>query len=127
VVSLKAILSRRSANGVMRDFSEMDVVIKGFMQGLENLGLRKRIERIYLFGSRAKGTGKPNSDYDLLIVASSPDKEFRNKIYDIVIDVLLETQRVISLKIFKTKEFKRLCRMQTPFMQNVLREGIRIG
>jgi len=105
---------------------KMDTVIEKFIQGLEDINLKREIEKIYLFGSRATGAERPDSDYDLLIVTSSPNKKFRDKIYDIVVDILLEMQRVVSLKIFKTEEFKRLCRMQTPFMQNVLREGIRI-
>ncbi len=105
----------------------LDSILKRFLQGLEDLDLRDKIEKIYLFGSRAKGTERPDSDYDLLIVAPSPDKSFRKKIYDVVVDILLEHQRVVSLKIFKTEEYKRLCRMGTPFMRNVLKEGIRIG
>jgi len=106
---------------------KLDAVLKRFLQGLEELDLREKIEKIYLFGSRAKGTERPDSDYDLLIVTAFPDKSFRSKIYDVVVDILLESQRVVSLKIFKTEEFKRLCRMQTPFMRNVLKEGMRIG
>ncbi|MDO8748544.1 MAG: nucleotidyltransferase domain-containing protein [Candidatus Omnitrophota bacterium] len=106
---------------------KIDPVIKQFLDGLERLGLKQKIEKVYLFGSRAKGIERPDSDYDLLIVSSLPDKEFKSKIYDIAVDILLETGRDVSLKIFKTEEFNRLCRMRTPFTQNVLKEGIRIG
>jgi uncharacterized protein len=106
---------------------KIDSVLKQFLDGLERLGLKRRIEKIYLFGSRAKGIERPDSDYDLLIVSSLPDKEFRSKIYDIAVDILLETGRDVSLKIFRTEEFSRLCKMRTPFTQNVLKEGIRIG
>ncbi|MFQ5680601.1 MAG: nucleotidyltransferase domain-containing protein [Candidatus Omnitrophota bacterium] len=105
----------------------MDAVLEKFLRGLKDLGLRNRIERIYLFGSRAKGRERPSSDYDLLIVSPHPDKGLKSKLYDIVVDLLLETQRVVSLKIFPSAEFRRLRRMQTPFMQNVLKEGVRIG
>lgn len=104
-----------------------DEVIEKFIAGIERAGLTNKIEKMYLFGSRARGDERPDSDYDILIVTNHPNREFRSKIYDVVIDVLLETQRDISLKIRKTEEYKRLCRMRTPFMQNVLREGIRIG
>jgi len=113
--------SRDSAN------PRIDPVIKQFLDGLERLGLKQRIDKIYLFGSRAKGTERPDSDYDLLIVSSLPDKEFKSKIYDIAVDILLKTGRDVSLKIFKTGEFSRLCGMRTPFTRNVLKEGIIIG
>ncbi|MBE0478704.1 nucleotidyltransferase domain-containing protein [Candidatus Aerophobetes bacterium] len=102
-----------------------DPIILKFIKDSKNL--RERIERIYLFGSRARGNEKPDSDYDLLIVADHPDAKFREKIYDIVIDILLETGKLISLKIFTGKEFRKLCQAHTPFMKNIQREGIRIG
>lgn len=104
-----------------------DEVIEKFLRGITDSGLREKIERMYLFGSRARGDERPDSDYDLMIVSDQPDREFRDKIYDIVIDIFLETGRDISLKIYKTPEFQRLRGMQTPFMKNVLREGIKIG
>jgi len=56
------------------------------------------MEEIYLFGSRAKGEERPDSDYDLLIIVNRPDKEFR-----------------------------KLSRLRTPFIENVLKEEIKIG
>jgi predicted nucleotidyltransferase len=85
-----------------------DEVIEKFLEGIERAGLRKKIERMYLFGSRARGD-------------EQPDREFRDRLYDIVIDILMETSRDISLKIRKTEEYKRLCRMRTPFMRNALK------
>jgi predicted nucleotidyltransferase len=104
-----------------------DEVIGKFLEGVKDAGLMKSIGKMYLFGSRARGDERPDSDYDLLIVADQLDREFRNKLYDIAVDIFLATGRDISLKIYKTQEFRRLRRMQTPFMRNVLQEGIRIG
>ena len=42
-------------------------------------------------------------------------------------DVLLDEGRLISLKVFSKSEFSSLKAMNTPFIQNVLREGIKIG
>lgn len=106
---------------------DTDGVIQRFRQGLKVKRIDTRIEKMYLFGSRARGTERPDSDYDFLIVADSPDKEFRSRLYDIVVEIFLDTGRDVSLKIFKTVEFKRLKRMQTPFMRNVLKEGVKIG
>jgi len=116
----------KKVNGYRLDSRKMeDPIILKFIKDSRNL--RDRIERIYLFGSRARGNEKPDSDYDLLIVADHPDAKFRERIYDIVIDILLETGKLISLKIFTGKEFTKLCQAHTPFMENIQREGIRIG
>ena len=86
------------------------------------------IEAIYVFGSRATGRARPDSDYDLLVVAkdafSLREKDF---LYEIVMDVLLETGRLVSLKIFPTPTFQRLRTLRTPFMQHVLTEGVKVG
>lgn len=109
---------------------KMDKVIDKFIKGLEELCLREKIERIYLFGSRAKGTERPDSDYDLLLVIKDTEdvnKNLRESLYDLVMDVLLDTGRLISLKIFKKEKFEKLCGLETPFIENVLKEGIKIG
>jgi len=50
-----------------------------------------------------------------------------DKLYDAVLDILLETGKVLSLKIFKEEEFEKLASIPTPFMSKVLKEGIVIG
>jgi predicted nucleotidyltransferase len=105
----------------------MDNVVEKFIQGISAGGIKEKINAVYLFGSRARQTACLNSDYDFLVISHCPDKAFKDKLYGLVVDVLLETQKVVSLKIFADREFKRLCAMQTPFTQNVLREGIKIG
>lgn len=89
---------------------------------------KKKIVTIYLFGSRARGQERPDSDYDLLLVVREDfSLKDKGKIYDVVLDILLKTGRLISLKIFRQVEFDRLSFMGTPFTTNVLREGIKIG
>ena len=103
-----------------------DPIVQRF---LEKAGpVRQKIQMAYLFGSRAKGTERPDSDYDLLLVVkknfSLSDKD---KLYDRVVDVLLETGKLMSLKLFREEEFQRLSALGTPFIENVLREGIKVG
>lgn len=103
-----------------------DLIVQRFLK--EASAVEGRVRSIYLFGSRAKGTDRPDSDYDILLVVkpefSGKDKDV---LYDAVLHVLFETGKVVSLKIFKEKEFKRLCRLKTPFMEHVLTEGIQLG
>ena len=103
-----------------------DPIIQKFLAGIR--GLERKLKSIYFFGSRARGTERPDSDYDLLLVVSEDfTLKDKDKLYDIVMDVLLETSRLVSLKIFKQAHFKKLCAMGTPFMTTVLKEGIKIG
>jgi predicted nucleotidyltransferase len=103
-----------------------DPTLHSFLARISSV--RSTIQAIYLFGSRAKGTERPDSDYDLLLVVS-PEFTLKDKdaLYDGVMDVLLETGRLVSLKIFREPEFRRLRELRTPFMRHVLTEGIQVG
>jgi predicted nucleotidyltransferase len=102
-----------------------DLVLNEF---LERIALvRPRIQRLILFGSRAKGSQRLDSDYDLLLVVSGKDDQLIDVLYEAVMDVLLAHGRLVSLKIFEEKEFARLQALRTPFMEHVEHEGIRLG
>jgi predicted nucleotidyltransferase len=103
----------------------IDPLIERFLNMLSPL-LMQNINAIYLFGSRCRDDWRPDSDYDILIVVKKKDKEFISRLYDIVMDILLDTGKLISLKIFTDTEFNRLKSIPTPFMEHVLTEGIRL-
>lgn len=102
-----------------------DPIITKFLRRISKI--KAKIKSIYLFGSRARGDEKPYSDYDLLLVMKKKDRRAIDRLYDAVVDMLLETGKVISLKIFQEEEFKRLSSIPTPFMSRILKEGIKIG
>lgn len=60
-------------------------------------------EMVVLYGSRARGDHRPDSDYDLLVVLSKKDVETIDHLYRAVQEVELETIRTISLLI-RTRE-----------------------
>lgn len=103
-----------------------DPILTRFLERSRRLS--SKIKTIYLFGSRARGTERPDSDYDLLLVVadtfSLPEKD---ALYDLVMEVLLETGRLLSLKIFKEEAFRRLTEMGTPFMRHIAEEGVLVG
>lgn len=70
---------------------------------------------------------RTDSDYDLFLVVKKREAKLVDALYEAVIDVLLATGRLISLKIFPEEEFVRLSKMGTPFMKAVQNEGIDIG
>lgn len=102
-----------------------DEIIKGFLDLI--LPLEEHIEKMYLFGSRSRYDFRPDSDYDVLIVLKDKNREVVDRLYDAVIEILIARGRLISLKIFTVKEFNRLKSLSTPFITNVLIEGIKLG
>lgn len=103
----------------------MDKIVERFRK--ECLQYKDEIEAIYFFGSRAQGRERPDSDYDFLIVVKEVNKNFRERVYNIVIDILLETGKLISLKILTKNDFLKFSQIGLPFIENVLKEGIKIG
>jgi predicted nucleotidyltransferase len=81
--------------------------------------------KIYLYGSRSRGTAKDDSDWDLLILLNKDDisneveREITNPLYDLEFD----TGEVISPMIYTEKEWNSKYKV-TSFYQNVMREGI---
>jgi len=82
---------------------------------------------VILFGSRARGTHRVDSDYDLLLVVSKKDNRLVDALYEAVMNVLLAHGRLVSLKIFEQDEFDHLQALQTPFMERILAEGVTVG
>ena len=102
-----------------------DKIVEQFLQMIHPL--MEHIEEIYLFGSRCRDDWRPDSDYDILIVLGKKDRVIIDRLYDAVMDILLSTTKLVSLKIFTSSEFNRLKSIPTPFMNNVITKGIRLG
>lgn len=103
----------------------IDDVVERFLFTISPL--QKDIREMFLFGSRSRDDWRPDSDYDILIVVDKKNRDVISRLYDAVMDILLDTGRLISLKIFTTSEFNRLREIPTPFMSNIIKEGIRLG
>ncbi len=79
---------------------------------------------VMLFGSRARGDEREDSDWDVLVLTDYPvdlnkEREFRDKTYE----VELETEEPISIFVYSKQDWKTTQRV-TPFCQNVSKEGI---
>lgn len=116
-----AVYSSSMAHGV----AQRDPILRQFVAALAPI--RESIEEMRLFGSRARGEARPDSDYDVLIVLARRTPEAVSACYDAVMAVLLATGRLVSLKIFPRDEFDRLRAIPTPFMRAIQQEGIPLG
>ena len=81
----------------------------------------------FLFGSRARGDSRPDSDWDILIlvdnkkVTNDLEDKFREDLYDIE----LESGQIISTFIYP-KEYWSSTLIFSPLYKNVNQEGIRL-
>ena len=81
---------------------------------------------VILYGSRARGDEKPDSDWDILVLTDYTanlltERKFRNKLYDLE----LETGEVFSVFVYSKNDWRTKQKI-TPFYQNVSQEGVRI-
>lgn len=83
----------------------------------------RNIEKIILFGSRARGDTQVDSDIDILVIVTNGAKELKNKITDLAFDIILKYGVDIEPTIFDTQEWAGLTKMPTSFAYCVLNEG----
>jgi predicted nucleotidyltransferase len=77
---------------------------------------------LILFGSRARGDYRPDSDWDVLVLTSKEaSTQFKNKIYDEIYEVELEFSQPISTLIYQKEDWETLAIM--PLYQNVSEQG----
>ena len=82
------------------------------------------LAKVYLYGSRARGTMKPDSDWDLLILLDK-DKittDIERNVTSPLYDLEFEIGEVISPMVYSEKEWNSKHSI-TPFYSNVMREG----
>jgi len=80
--------------------------------------------KIYLFGSRGRGTAKSDSDWDLLILIKKDfiSVEEEQKIVHPLYELEFETGEIISPLVYSEDEWNTKYKI-TPFYQNVMKEG----
>jgi predicted nucleotidyltransferase len=81
-----------------------------------------QIERVILFGSRARGDHQPDSDYDVAVFLQRPRRFWDDLggLADITTDILVRTGAVISAKPFPSGAWQE----RTPLMGELRRDGV---
>jgi uncharacterized protein len=82
---------------------------------------------IYLYGSRARGDNRKDSDWDILVITPREKITFdyENDLHDPIYDIELESGEIISLLVYSKSDWQHK-RTISPLFTNVMKEGIRI-
>jgi len=81
-----------------------------------------RVQRVVLFGSRARGDHEAESDVDLLVVTD----EDRERIGDLAHRATLDDSMPLSTLVISVAEYQRYQQLRLPIYVNLRREGIEL-
>ncbi len=100
-----------------------DPVMTRFRAALDAI-YGERLARVVLFGSRARGEARADSDYDVAVFlrGAARTEDERHRVADVTTDLLLETGAFIVPLTFDIAELDR----RTMFMGEVRREGVEV-
>ena len=81
-----------------------------------------RLERVVLFGSRARGDAKPDSDYDVAVFIKDAGgfADESARLAAVTTDILLDTGAVISATPFPSGAYRE----HTGFMHELRKDGL---
>jgi len=81
-----------------------------------------RIERLVLFGSRARGDARADSDYDVAVILEDLTDRWRefHRLADLRIEILVETSAFLEARPFRAGSY----RDRTPLMHEIRRDGM---
>lgn len=101
--------------------SEIDPVMRRFRAALDK-AYGDRIERVVLYGSRARGDARPDSDYDVAVFLKDLDDRWRESgvLAEIGTEILMEEGAVINALPMEEGAYRE----RTIFMHEMRREGI---
>ncbi|MCK6467290.1 MAG: nucleotidyltransferase domain-containing protein [Candidatus Brocadia sinica] len=86
--------------------------------------LGNRLERMVLFGSRARGDYEDESDIDIAIIVHGLTRELKNQILDTVAEIELKYLQPISVIVFSKAEFDGLKERERRIALDIEKEGI---
>jgi predicted nucleotidyltransferase len=98
-----------------------DPVLRRFRAALDRL-YGARIERVVLFGSRARGDAHDNSDYDIAVFLRDLTDRWQelDRIVPLVTDILYEDEAFIHAMPYRAGSYED----RTPLMREIRWEGV---
>jgi predicted nucleotidyltransferase len=104
----------------MNDTIARDAILQRFKAALEQ-AYGERLERVVLYGSRARGDAREDSDYDIAVFLKNLDDRWAemDRIADIEFVILSETGKAIHAMPYRAGSYLE----RTPLMSEIRRDG----
>ncbi|MFQ5685540.1 MAG: nucleotidyltransferase domain-containing protein [Candidatus Scalindua sp.] len=90
--------------------------------------VKEHLKRIIVFGSRAKGEAKEESDIDVIVLVDKKTSDIERKLEDVAYQVMWDNdfKPIISLKVFAESRFNSAIKRGFSFYENVQKEGVSV-
>lgn len=99
---------------------QLTAVINAYLAALGRHGIPT--DAVYLFGSRARGDARPDSDIDLIIVSPAFSGMPLWKRWEVLGDALSEVLQPIEVRAYSPEEFDSKKDRQASFLGHLLRQ-----
>jgi predicted nucleotidyltransferase len=100
-----------------------DPVLARFRAALDNI-YGDQIDRVVLFGSRARGDARPDSDYDVAVFLRDMPDRFAElyRLADLSTGILEDTGEFVHAMPYRSNAYDE----RTPLMREIRREGVEL-
>lgn len=88
--------------------------------------MSSQVKELTLFGSRARGDSRRNSDIDVLVLVNRENLKNWEKIQTLSALVSLKFDVVLSALVMDAKRYKTHSQLKTLLFRNISRDGIRL-
>ena len=83
-----------------------------------------QVERLILFGSKARDDAHPHSDVDVLVVVKEITREQDDRVADYMGNALVEKGVNLAAIVLRSKNLQEQIEIGTPFVRNIAQDGI---
>jgi predicted nucleotidyltransferase len=99
-----------------------DPVLTGFRQAMQEL-YGPRVERLVLYGSRARGDAKPDSDYDIAVFLRELSSRWREvrRIADVELAIFDKTGAMVHAMPYPAESWRNT---SSPLMHEIRKDGV---
>lgn len=82
------------------------------------------VASVLVYGSKARGDDSPDSDIDVMIILNDYTPEIESSIDELVYDINLDHDCLISLVIFGRRELEEGPMSESPLYKRIMAEGV---
>jgi uncharacterized protein len=86
--------------------------------------LKNHLNKIVLFGSRARGDYKEGADYDFLVIVDRREKKIQETVLDACVEIMNRYYALIGCIVCDNEEWEN--KKKFPIGLNILKEGIEL-